>query len=136
MIPPLEHPANALLVRWLAPRGVRVPALLGEWEVQLYTLLASPDLTSRMLSLAGTSVYWAIHGFPAVIGPDGQVDVVAAGLSTLVVRTDEPPPDLLRTDAHPPYGWVALDAWDIGPAGSPEEAEARLVELVRAARLR
>ncbi len=128
MIPPLEHPANALLVRWLAPIGVPVPAVLREWEVALYRLLAAPELTARMLALAGTSLFWAIYGFPALVGDDGQVDVLAAGLSTLVVRCDEPlDDDLVLTDARPPLGWVALDAW---------EPDDRLAGLVLAARLR
>jgi hypothetical protein len=127
VIPPLDHPANALLLRWLGPAGVPVPALLREWEVALYTLLATPELTARMLELAGSSLYWAVFGFPALIGDDGQVDVVAAGLSTLLVRCDEPPDDLAQTTARPPFGWVALDAWTHGD---------RLAQVIHAARLR
>jgi hypothetical protein len=130
VIPPLEHPANTSLLRWLAPVGVPVPALLGEWEVHAYTLLASPELASRMLELAGAGGHCAVHGFPALVGEDGQVDVVAAGLSTLVVRCDDPSDrrDLVLTDVRPPFGWVAVDGW---------EADAgRLAELILAARLR
>ena len=136
MIPPLGNPANTLLLRWLEPVGVPVPALLHDWEADLYRVLAAPDLVDRMLALAGASRYWALYGFPALIGDDGQVDVLAAGLSTLVVRCTEVLPDLAQTDARPPVGWVALDAWAVLAGRPADQVEARLAEVLRAARLR
>ncbi|MFN2504194.1 MAG: hypothetical protein ABR540_08185 [Acidimicrobiales bacterium] len=134
MIPILDHPANALLLRWLGPIGVRVPAVLSSWELDVYTLLAHPDLTARMLDLAQTWQCMAIHGFPALVGTDGQVDVVCAGLGTLIVRGDEPPERLVRAGAQPPIGWMAFDAWSTN--GPVPESDAQLREVVRAARLR
>ena len=135
-MPPLDHPANALLLRWLAPIGVPVPAFLYDWEVDVYRLLAAPDLVARMLALAGVTAYCALHGFPALAADDGQVDVVAAGVSTLVVRWAEPPVDLVQPRARPPEGWSAIDAWADPPGRTPKETEARLAQVVQAARLR
>ena len=134
MIPLTDKPENRLLLLWLAEAGIQVPAVLAPWELDAYTLLASPDLVGRMLELADAGLCVAVHGFPALVGDDGVVDVVCAGLSTLIVRSEEEPDGLVLTDAAPPPGWVAVDAWLA--VGRPDEGDALLAELIRAARLR
>ncbi|MFE6039918.1 hypothetical protein [Streptomyces sp. NPDC056452] len=114
MTPLPDLPQNVVLLDLLREQGI--PQERGDMVYEGWELHTHPDLLDRLEDLAPHWPVLPTFGIP-VLAVEGIAAVAALGMSTLLVRLPEAPPELLEAAApRPPltdadHDWYAVCPW-------------------------